>query len=53
MRRAPRQKQSGAERDWTNKRLRSAFGLNQQSGRGKYSKRQLARRRRRVPISDD
>jgi hypothetical protein len=53
MRRAPRQKQSGAERDWTNRKLRSAFGLNQRSGRGKYSKHQLARRRRRMPIKDE
>lgn len=47
MRRGNRQKQRGAERDWCLKRLRRLFGLNQRPGRGKYSKRAMARRRRR------
>jgi len=47
MRRADRQKRSGAEQDWCSKFWRRAFGLNQRPGRGKATKRAMARRSRR------
>lgn len=47
MHRGPRQKRSGAEQDWCLKWWRRAYGLNERPGRGKYSKRAMARRRRR------
>lgn len=53
MRRGHRQRTTGAEKDWTQKSWRHAFGLHKKSGRGKYSKRQMARRRRREPFETD
>jgi hypothetical protein len=50
MRRGTRQKTNGAENDWLDKRMRRNIV---KSGRGKYSKRQMARRRRREPIDAD
>src|SRR5438874_5140991 len=55
MRRAPRQKTSGYEYDWTDQRARTRriFRLNRRPGIGKYIKRALARKRRRQPIEND
>ena len=50
MRRAPRQKMSGAANDWCQKGWRRLFALNERSGRGRFTKRQLARQRRREPL---
>jgi hypothetical protein len=52
MRRASRVKQSGAQRDWTSKRFRRLAGLSDRPGRGKFSKRELARKQRRQPTRD-
>jgi hypothetical protein len=52
MRRAPRQKTNGAENDWIQRCWRKAFGLWNRPGRGRYSKRQMARRRRRERIEE-
>lgn len=51
VRRGNRQNRNGGENDWCFKRLRLAFSLNQRPGRGKFSKRAMARRRRREPIN--
>ena len=53
MRRGNRQKRNGAEQDWCSKYWRRELGLNQRPGRGKYSKRAMARRRRREPLETD
>jgi hypothetical protein len=53
MRRPSRQKRSGAAQDWCIKKWRRLLGLNRRAGRGKYTKRQLARQRRREPITCD
>lgn len=47
MRRGHRQRTSGAENDWINRGWRDAFRLWKRPGRGKYSKKQMARRRRK------
>ena len=53
MRRAPRQKTTGAENDWIIKKWRRLFDLSNRRGRGKYAKRAMARRRRREPHDRD
>jgi hypothetical protein len=53
MRRASRQKKSGAAQDWCIKKWRRLFSLNRRAGRGKFTKRELARQRRRQPIDED
>jgi hypothetical protein len=50
MRRAPRQKMDGDQREWTNRRTRRLFGLAERPGVGKFTKRRLARQLRHAPM---
>jgi hypothetical protein len=53
MRRAHRQKTTGAEKDWIIKKWRRLFDLSSRRGRGKYAKRAMARRRRHAQNDRD
>jgi hypothetical protein len=43
----------GDQREWTNHRTRRLFRLFDRPGVGKYTKKRLARQRRRLPVVDD
>lgn len=52
-RRDYRQKRNGDEREWCDHRYRWRVRLGRRSGHGRYCKRAMARRRRRVAQRDD
>ena len=53
MRRSQRQKLNAPERDWVSKRSKRAIRYNKLPGAGKYLKKSMSRRLRRLPIERD
>lgn len=53
MRRSQRQKLNASERDWVSKRPRRAYRYNKLPGAGKFLKKSMSRRLRRLPIERD